>query len=128
MSISYKFTKAERLKSRILIDKVFKEGKHLSDKEFRIIFLKHKLPVEYPAQVLISVPKKKFSKAVDRNRIKRLIREVYRLNKHLLYERLQRVDQQIALAFIYQGSKLPEYHEVENKIKELINRLINKLG
>ncbi len=85
VKISYSFPKEERLRSKKLITELFRTGSSFNLYPLRFVLLKHSEPSETPAQVLISVSKKYFKKAVDRNRLKRQIREAYRLNKHILY-------------------------------------------
>ena len=80
-----RFTKEERLTSKILIGRLFAEGKKLHVYPFRITYMMTPLPSGFPVQLLISVPRSYFRNASDRNRIKRLIREGYRRNKHVLY-------------------------------------------
>ena len=83
----YTFNKNERLTHKPTIDKLFQtKGNRIVAKPLSLIFHEIKLTSESPCQLLISVPKKKFRRAVHRNRIKRLIRESYRMQKHRLYE------------------------------------------
>lgn len=79
---------------------------------------------QYPVQAAFSVPKKHFKKSVDRNRIKRLVRESYRFNKRLLYQRLVDKKDQIALMIIYQGKELPSFREIDEKIRVALDKLI----
>src|SRR5438105_5364972 len=99
----YRFTKQEHLCSRKLIEKVVKEGKSAGTYPFRIKWLKAELNTKYPAQIALSVSKRNFKRSVDRNRIKRLMREVYRKNKAGFYETLQVKQLQCALLLVYQG-------------------------
>lgn len=123
------FTKAERLCNRKLIGKLFSKSKSFYLFPFKIMFLEvqqeDQLLFEnrYPAQVLFTIPKRKFKKAVMRNRLKRLMREGYRKNKHELYEALRQKNRFVALGFIYTGKDLRTYHELEKKIKAVIMRL-----
>ena len=78
------------------------------------------------AQVLISVSKKKFKRAVDRNKIKRLVREAYRLNKHTLYDQLEA--KQLILHINYIAPKIPDYHGVEEVVKLGLKRIINEIN
>ena len=78
----------------------------------------------YPAKALITIPKRNFKKAVDRNRIKRLVRESYRKNKALLYEELDSQALKITVAFIFTSKKSPSFDEIEKKIIQAIHRLI----
>lgn len=119
------FRKAERLCSRLAIENLFSgEGKSISSYPLRVVFI----PVENteaPAvQVLISVPKRHLKHAVDRNRVKRLIRESYRKNKYILTETLG--DKQMHVAFLYQSSKILSYQEMESKVKNLLQRIVEK--
>ncbi len=75
-----------------------------------------------PLTVAFSVSKKYFKKAVDRNRIKRLMREAWRLQKNMLEEKI--IDKPLAVFIIYTGNDLPKYNIVFEKITAIINRLI----
>ena len=95
------FKKEERLSSRKEIQDLYETGKSFNSKCFRVFWKSSKQSEIFPAQVLISVSKKNFKRAVDRNRIKRLIREAYRKNKHLLYESLNAGNKKIILLYCY---------------------------
>ena len=81
---------------------------------------------EFPAQFTVSVPKKKFSKAVARNRIRRQIREAWRLNKHRLYKVLEGEERQMALLVIYVAKEALPYPEIERAMRQMISRLTKK--
>jgi len=81
-----------------------------------------------PANVLISVPKKRFKRAVKRNRLKRLIREAYRLNKQELIEKLEEKQLQIHIAFNYVSDDELDFVSIEKKIKLSLQKLIDKVG
>src|SRR5690242_16493418 len=86
----FTFSKNERLSSQKEIDQLFKEGKSLNSPPLKLIWFKKEIPdssIPY-VQVMFGVPKKNFSRAVDRNRIKRLMRESYRLSKNELFEKI----------------------------------------
>ncbi len=117
------FTKEERLSSRKLIEQVAKEGKSFLVHPFKVITLETELESKFPAQVMMSVAKKRFPRAVDRNRIKRLMREAYRKNKHTLYNSLAEQNKKLALMLIYIGAELPEYKLTEDKIILILQRL-----
>ncbi len=80
-----------------------------------------------PASILISVPKKRFKRAVKRNRIKRQIREAYRKNKYILFDVLEKHEYSAAIAFIYVSSEEFSSSEIEEKIKIALARIGEKL-
>lgn len=122
--VSFTFKKAERLNSKKIIDKLFADGQSFLAYPLKVVFLPTQLPVKCPVQAGFTVSKKNFKRAVKRNRIKRLIREAYRLNKNELYTTLD--DRQLAVFFIYIGKELPEYPAVEKAIKKAFQLIINK--
>jgi ribonuclease P protein component len=86
----FTFKRGERLKSRKVIEQMFKRGQSFAQYPLRIVWVDmEERRSDFPAQFALSVSKKKFKRAVDRNRIRRLVREAYRLNKHVLYEGLE---------------------------------------
>ena len=95
---------------------------------FRIIYVEKETTSETPVSILISVPKKRFKRAVKRNRIKRLVRESYRLNKHDLISFLSEKEKSIQIAFLYVSDKLPDYKEVEQSIIKSFNILKERLS
>ncbi|MDP4712484.1 MAG: ribonuclease P protein component [Saprospiraceae bacterium] len=128
MKIDFSFSREERLKNFTAIRSLFTSGRALNHYPFRIIWL----PLEgvqsvFPVQVAISVPRKKFPRAVDRNRIKRLIREAYRLHKHELYQALAGETQCYAIMIMYVDKSLPVYAAVEPQISKALHRLGKKI-
>jgi ribonuclease P protein component len=104
---TYTLGPKEKLKSRKLIEEVFQDGEKLSLFPFRVFFLFGKTP--QPLQAGFAVSSSHFKKAVDRNRIKRLCRESYRLQKNSLVESLIKNNKSMAIFFIYTGRELPAY-------------------
>ena len=119
----YTFKKEEKLKSRKAIEQLFKEGKSFSIFPFRILW-EIKEANSSSLQTGFAVSSKHFKKAVDRNRIKRLMREAYRLQKNDLQNHLTQQQKQVVVFFIYVGNELPEYPFIFEKTKAVLNRLI----
>ncbi|MCW3125015.1 MAG: rnpA [Bacteroidetes bacterium] len=119
--------KDERLSRDLLLDKLFSEGKSVSQNGFTLVYLKATLPTFYPAQAAFSVPKRYFKNATDRNRIKRLLRESYRHHKAAMYLRLAELQQQYAMMFIFKGKQVPEYAVVEKNVSEVLDKFVAKL-
>jgi ribonuclease P protein component len=119
----YTFKKEEKLKSRKTIEQLFREGKSFSNFPFRVLW-KFGGNSTAPLQSGFAVSSKNFKKAVDRNRIKRLMREAYRLQKNDLQEHLKERQKQLAVFIIYVGNELPEYDLIFEKTTHVLNRLI----
>ncbi|TAE90166.1 MAG: ribonuclease P protein component [Bacteroidetes bacterium] len=126
---TYTFKKSERLCSTIHINKLFQKGNRVVTQfPFRVLWLEVNEPLwVYPAQVLITVSKRNFKSGVVRNRIKRQIREFYRLNKHLLYQVLQNRNQQIILAINYIGKSKMNHEELKPAVDKLFQKCIQQL-
>ena len=120
----YTFGEEEKLKRKKIIDQLFKEGKSASQSGFTLVYLNTPLITFYPAQAGFSVPKKNFKHAVDRNRIKRLMREVYRMHKFALYEKLVERKQQTAMMWVYKGKELPESEFVLKAMLACLKKLM----
>jgi ribonuclease P protein component len=126
-----KFTlgKEERLKSNLSIQELLKQGKTVSGYPLKMYWnFSPDLQQKYPARAAISVPKRKFRRAVDRNLMKRRIREAYRLNKHILYETLDQRQQKIQLIILLLSDEFIPYTQLEKGIRELLLKLVNKLS
>ena len=123
MSQSFKFHKAERLKNHHLLSALFTSGKSFSAYPLRVVYIPVKEAGAFPAQFSLSVPKKKFRLAVDRNRLRRQIREAYRLQKHLLYEDLTNKNQRIAFMVMYVAKEEMSYKDIEKAMRRIIKGL-----
>ena len=121
--MSFSFNKKERLKSKKQIEKLFGEGKSVTAFPLKVFYI----PVEdaeVQFKVAVSVPKRNFKKAVDRNRIKRLMREAYRLNKQAIFNN---IEGNFALLILYLGKDLPEYRRVEKSLISILQKLVKEI-
>ena len=117
--MQFNYPKKEKLKSKTTIDLLFSEGNSVSKYPLRIVFVEN---TEIDAEILkmgVSVSKKYFKKAVDRNYFKRVLRETYRLNKHLLLNNLQKPH---AFMLFYQTKDRLSYQEIDEKTKQLFQK------
>jgi ribonuclease P protein component len=118
--------KKERLKSRKLIAQLFSEGENFPFSPFRIYYLFCPLiNSDSPLQFAVSVPAKNFKRAVDRNRIKRLTREAYRLQRNSLQEKLKEKKLQLNIFFVYTAKDFTEFNTVKEKLNLILNRMMN---
>lgn len=120
MQFTYK--KQEKLKSRKLIKLLFEEGKKTSVFPIMLLYLQVEHDSNYLVQAGVTVSKKNFKSAVDRNRIKRLLRETYRLNKPFLYEKLEN---KYIFMFIYLGKEELKYQLIDEKMKAILDQFQN---
>ena len=118
------FKKQEKLKKSKLIEQLFTQGKTLTVFPIKLIYLEIDHDSPYKIQAGVTVSKRNFKKAVDRNRIKRLLREVYRKNKFMIYESGN--TKKHIFMFIYLGKTEFEYHILEGKMKLLLQNFILK--
>ena len=123
------FKKRERIVSRKLIEQLFSKGSSFSISAFplRIVVLETaRMAEDIPVQVLISVSKRHFKHAVDRNRVKRQVREAYRRHKQILTENVKQ-EQTLAIAFIWLTDEHHESAIVENSVKRLLEKVTERL-
>lgn len=121
------FRKPERLVSRLAFESLLEQGDGHVVFPVRMVWKEMPLPTRYPVQVAFSVPKRNFRRAVDRNRIKRLMRESYRQNKNSLYALMEGKGKQFALLFVYVGRKLPVAGEVATGIRSNLHHIASIL-
>jgi ribonuclease P protein component len=124
----FTFSKEERLSGRTHIDELFDQGKSFHIAPFKVLYRITGIPQDHPVRLIIAIPKRKIKRAVDRNRLRRLIREAYRLNKPEFIARIESIRVTLHLAIIYTGDTVDiAYSDVEKKIIQGLDKLIGKL-
>jgi ribonuclease P protein component len=129
MMMAPTLSKKERIVSNLLIETLFGQGnsESLAAYPIRVIYTQIEQQQDCaPVQILISVPKKRFKHAVDRNRVKRQVREAYRHHKQLLYNKVEE-GKQLLVAFVWLSDKHMPSSEVEKKIKMLLEKIVAKI-
>ena len=119
--MNFTYPKNEKLKSKITIGLLFTEGKSVSKYPLRLVYKAGSFSEGEKIKMGVSVSKKNFKKAVDRNYFKRVLRETYRLNKHLLIDNL---DQPYSFMFFYQTKDRLSYEEINTKTIQLFEKFI----
>lgn len=127
--MSYRFGKTERLKSQKIISGLY-GSPHISHfrHPYHISLLFTELPAEIPAQVLISVSSRKFKKAVDRNRLRRQTREIYRYLKPWLYAELKKLKKSAAILITYAAREPMPFAEMQTALQTAFEQLLLKTG
>lgn len=113
----------ERLKSRKRIDRLFREGKRLSQPPLLVIYRVYPGPQPATLQAGVTVRKKQFKRAVDRNRVKRLLREAYRLQNGALKAAVANADMSLDLFVLYTGQAMPSYADLYGCMTEALRKL-----
>ena len=124
---AYTFRKEEKLCSQKIIGDIFLSGTSFLCYPLKVVWKYEELPTSFPAQVVFSVPKRLFKRAHDRNLLKRQLREVYRYQKHELYQSLELNDQKIAVMIVYIAKEKLEFSQIEGAMTKVIAKLKKKL-
>jgi ribonuclease P protein component len=124
----YSFTKEERLCSKKLFADLFNRGNTFYSFPFRVIWIYSTAIPPSLSQIAISVPKRVFRKAVDRNLIKRRIREAFRKNKHDLYNFLELNKRHIVFILVFKDVVIPDYIKTDKAVGEMLKKFINILN
>ena len=119
--MNFSFPQKEKLKSKKLIEQLFEEGQSISNFPLKLIYLKTVFDDNSKVKTGVIAPKKSFKKAVHRNRIKRLLREAYRLNKPLVFNN---IEGSFAFMILYLGKEMPAYQLIEEKMKGLLKKFV----
>lgn len=123
--MKYTLGKDEKLKSKKLITLLFSEGKRLNAAPLQLMYVKNSNPQssEFPVKIAFSVPKRHFKLAVHRNRVKRVMREVYRKNKYLFIEN---ITDPYLFMLIYNSTNEVNFAELEESLKNICHKFIAK--
>lgn len=121
------FPLKEHLKSKRVIEKLYAEGASVTSYPLRAVFLEQE-EQEPTAAILISVAKRRFRHAVDRNLVKRRIREAYRTSKHPFIETLENNRKKMAVAIIYIDNKHNSTAFIRKKMTKLLESILTKDG
>ncbi|MBK5286290.1 MAG: ribonuclease P protein component [Bacteroidia bacterium] len=120
--------RAERLRSRKLISLLFNDGRSIVASPIRMLWVRSENEDGSPLQFAVSVPKKNFKRAVDRNRIKRQMREAVRKNKMEVKNFLIEKNKPCAMMFVFTGKEKVEYKIIEDKIILILQRFISEVN
>jgi ribonuclease P protein component len=123
--MNFTYPKNERLKSKTTIGLLFSEGKSVSKYPLRLVYRIGEANQEEKIKIGVSVSKKYFKKAVDRNYFKRVLRETYRLNKHLLWDNLE---EPYSFMFFYQSKDRLSYEEINTKTIQLFEKFLQQVN
>jgi ribonuclease P protein component len=122
--MNFNYPKEEKLKSKIKIGLLFSEGKSVSKFPLRIVYYSGAVGEDRRTQIGVSVSKRNFKKAVDRNYFKRVLRETYRLNKHLLLDNLE---QPYSFMLFYQTKDRLTFEEINTKTIQLFEKFLHQI-
>jgi ribonuclease P protein component len=123
--MKFTYPKSEKLKSKNTIDLLFSEGKSVAKYPLRLVYVEGDFGENIPLKIGVSVSKKHFKLAVDRNYFKRVLRETYRLNKHLI---LENMDKPYAIMFLYQSKDRLTYEEINLKTIQLFTKFLEAIN
>jgi ribonuclease P protein component len=121
LEMNFTYPKNQKLKSKITIGLLFTDGKSVSKYPLRLVYHSGALSDGQKIKMGVSVSKKNFKKAVDRNYFKRILRETYRLNKHILNNNLEKP---FAFMLFYQTKDRLSYDEINTKTIQLFEKFI----
>jgi ribonuclease P protein component len=122
------FPKSERLCSRKEIDRLFADGASISVSPIKLIFIDRKELPQSRCLTMFVVPKRNFRRAHDRNKLKRRMREAFRLGRHGFYETLSAKEKCVSMAMLYTGRRSEEYGVISRAVETLLARLAEKCG
>ena len=125
---TFSYNKFEKLKSRKQIELLFAKGKSISAFPVKVFYLPVEHTPVHPVQVGVGVSARNFKKAVDRNTIKRRMREAYRLHKLPLHEHLVAQQKSVAVFILWIDKQMPTTAALQDLMPAVIEKLIKQLG
>lgn len=123
--MSFSFPKKEKLKSKKLIEQLFAEGIGVTNYPIKLVYLKTRFEDDSKCKVGVTASKRNFKSAVKRNRIKRLMRESYRLNKHLIFNN---IEGNFAFMFLYLGKEMPSQSKITDAMIPLMRKFVDEIA
>tara|TARA_R110002012_G_scaffold322087_1_gene555006 strand:+ start:49006 stop:49395 length:390 start_codon:yes stop_codon:yes gene_type:complete len=122
---NFTYSRAEKLKSKKLFEKLFAEGKSVMHYPLRMVYVQTDATQDVAIKAGVTVSKRKFKSAVKRNRIKRVLREAYRLNKAIVFNNSQA---NYALLIMYLGKEMPASAQVHKAMVQLLGKFKEKIA
>ena len=123
--MSFSFPKKEKLKSKKLIEQLFAEGIGVTNYPIKLVYLNTRFEDDSKCKVGVTASKRNFKSAVKRNRIKRLMRESYRLNKHLIFNN---IEGNFAFMFLYLGKEMPSQSKITDTMIPLMRKFVDEIA
>lgn len=128
MKSDFSYGAIEKLKSRKLLEQVFTKGRSFSVFPLKVFYILVDEPLNFPLKTGVGVSSRNFKKATDRNRIKRLLREAYRLSKRDLLQKITDEKKQVAVFILYIDKTLPSLAIVQQKMMVALDKLANQVS
>jgi len=128
MAKIFSYSKEEKLKGWKLVQELFSKGKTFTVYPVKVFYMQPDVKLNNAVKVGVGTSARHFKKAVDRNRIKRLLREIYRIEKIPLHDYLKSSGKQAVIFFLYVDKSMPEYSELKTKMHLALHKLIKQLN
>jgi ribonuclease P protein component len=128
MQKTFSYNKKEKLKSRTLLNEVFASSKPVLVFPVKVFYKEIEGQLDNPVKLGVGVSGRNFKKSVDRNRVKRLLREAYRLNKEPLYKFAEENQKNVAVFLLYIDKALPTFELLQKKMPQVLHKLIKVLS
>ncbi len=117
------FKQKERLKSKKYYSTIFSQGSVLAEYPIKVLWIESDEPQNYHVEIGVTIPKKKFRRATQRNLIRRRIEEIYRQNNYYLYNSLKKQQKQLKIVIIYVAKYIYSYKEIESSLVKALNEI-----